>query len=244
MSLASNYSHMPDPHLLIVDDDREMCELLTTYLSSEGFRVSACHTGRDGLEKGIAGGFDVMILDLMIPELGGMEVLRRLRAKSSLPVLMLTANPGETERILGLEVGADDYMHKPFNPRELTARIRAILRRLQPTSRTLNETLELGDVVLKLGSREAVVGGRPLSLTSIEFDLLTNFLRKPGIVWDRSELTEAVLGHERMPYERAIDVHVSNLRRKLGKHPDSRERLQSIRAVGYIYTAPGDAHAT
>lgn len=230
----------PNDTILVIDDDVELCELVTEYLESEGFGVTVINDGTDGVEKALAEDFRLIILDVMLPGLNGLEVLRRIRAQSQVPVLMLTARGEEVDRIIGLEVGADDYLPKPFNPRELVARIRAILRRVYPqgseSAPSQPERLTHGDIELDLGTRAVQRAGNTVVLTTVEFDLLEVFLRATGNVMKREELVECVLGRAFSPFDRSIDMHVSKLRRKLGTHPDGSERIKSIRSVGYLYT--------
>lgn len=231
---------MPETNILIVDDDRELCELLSEYLKAEGFAVRCVFQGRDGVESALSGEYALVVLDFMLPEFNGMEVLRRIRAQSQIPVLMLTARVEETDRILGLEIGADDYMHKPFNPRELAVRIRAILRRTHAAapSEAVQDMVSLGDISVYIGAREVRKAGVSVSLTAIEFGLLLALLRSAGKVLTREDLTRAAFERKRLPYERTIDMHVSNLRKKLGDHPGGQERIRGVRSVGYLYTLP------
>lgn len=229
--------------ILIVDDDVELCQLLTKYLAHDGFQVVAVHNGVEGIERALSGEFALVILDLMLPGLGGTEVLSRIRSRSGLPVIMLSARGEETDRIRGLEKGADDYVPKPFNPRELSARIHSVLRRVPPVKNPEAYSplghIGIGDVELDTGSRSVRRGNRTVDLTSVEFDLLEVFFRAPGRVIPRDELTRVVLGRELNPLDRSIDVHVSNLRRKLGPLPDCGERIKAVRSVGYLYVMPG-----
>jgi DNA-binding response OmpR family regulator len=229
--------------LLVIDDDVELCDLLTEYLLAEGFRVEAAQRGDVGLERALSGEFALVILDVMLPRIKGYEVLRRIRAQSQTPVIMLTARGEEVDRILGLEIGADDYVPKPFNPRELLARIQAVLRRSSPGANDLNPPAPVhvvfGDIELDEGRRAARCGKRDLELTSVEFELLSSFIRAPGEVIEREELVKSVLGRELSPFDRSIDVHVSNLRRKLGPAPDGGERIKAIRNVGYLLLGLG-----
>lgn len=226
--------------LLLVDDDVELCELLAAYLGPEGFEVEARHDGITGLEAALGERFGLVVLDVMLPGLGGLEVLRRIRERSRIPVLMLTAKGDDVDRIVGLEMGADDYLGKPFNPREMLARIRAIGRRTQPPEdgRAPARQLLVGDVALDPGAREATLRGAALDLTAVEFSLLELLLRDAGTVVTREVLSRQVLGRDPSPVDRSIDVHISNLRRKLG--PDARggERIRTVRGVGYLYAAP------
>ena len=230
--------------VLVIDDDVELCELVTEYLQTEGFRVEVVNDGADAVEMALSGTFRLIILDVMLPGLNGFEVLRRIRARSQIPVLMLTARGEEVDRIVGLEVGADDYLPKPFNPRELVARIRAILRRTQGKDSgfvpSQPESLSLGDIDLDTGTRRVQCAGQAIELTTVEFDLLEEFLRTAGSVMKREELVERVLGRTFSPFDRSIDMHVSKLRRKLGPHPDGSQRIKSIRSVGYLYTSSPD----
>lgn len=229
--------------LLVVDDDVQLCELLTEYLEGEGFSVASAHDGESGLERALSGDYSLMVLDVMLPGIHGLEVLRRIRSESSLPVVMLTARGEEVDRIVGLEIGADDYLPKPFNPRELLARLRAVLRRAAPSEQPEeNEggppALRLGDICLDGSRRTVTRAGEDVTLTAAEFDLLELFLRSVGQVVSRDEIAEQVLGRTLHAHDRSIDMHVSKLRRKLGPHPDGKERLKSIRSVGYLYTRP------
>jgi two-component system response regulator CpxR len=224
--------------VLIIDDDEELCDLVSEYLSVEGFEVESMHDGDAGLERARAGVFDLAILDVMMPKKNGFDVLRELRKSSRLPVLMLTARGDDMERIVGLEIGADDYLPKPFNPRELVARIRAILRRAsgEVTDLNLPEKIVVDDLELSASSRSAAIDGIEVVLTSLEFDLLAALARHAGNVVKKEELSETVLERELSPYDRSLDMHISNLRKKLGLRPDGSERIKTIRSVGYIYT--------
>lgn len=224
--------------VLIIDDDEELCDLVSEYLSVEGFEVESMHDGDAGLERARAGVFDLAILDVMMPKKNGFDVLRELRKTSRLPVLMLTARGDDMERIVGLEIGADDYLPKPFNPRELVARIRAILRRASGEAVDLNlpEKIVIDDLELSASSRSATIDGTEIVLTSLEFDLLAALARHAGNVVKKEELSETVLERELSPYDRSLDMHISNLRKKLGLRPDGSERIKTIRSVGYIYT--------
>ena len=225
--------------VLIIDDDIELCELLVARMSGEGFEIEAVHEGKRGLERALSRDHSLVVLDLMLPGMGGLEVLRRVREQSPIPVLVLTARGEDVDRILGLEIGADDYLPKPFNPRELIARIRAILRR---TVRVAIGThpLIVGDIRLDPAAREARIQGRLLSLTSVEFALLEMLLQHAGRSVTREELTEAVLGRKPGPFDRVIDVHVSNIRKKLGGSQGF-ERIKSIRGSGYLFVVRPEA---
>jgi two-component system response regulator CpxR len=225
--------------VLVIDDDRELCELVREYLVQECFYVDLIHEGRHGLEQALSGKYDVVILDVMLPGMNGLQVLQAIRRASRVGVLMLTARGEDVDRILGLEHGADDYLAKPFNPRELVARIRAVLRRLRPAGASDGlwspERLELGDLHLDHGSRTCRLGGAPIDLTTTEFDLLVALAKSSGRVISRRDLVRVVLDREFSPFDRSIDVHVSNLRKKLGLLPEGIERIRSVRNVGYLY---------
>jgi len=224
--------------ILVIDDDIELCELVIEYLTAEGFQVEQVHEGLKGVDMALSGDFALVILDVMLPEINGFEVLRRIRAKARVPVLMLTARGDDVDRIVGLELGADDYLPKPFNPRELVARIHAILRRARPASAadTGPEKVTFENVSVETGSRTAYLDGKPIDLTGVEFELLHAFLKEPGTVLKREELVRRILGRELSPFDRSIDMHVSNLRKKLGPKEDGSERIKSIRGIGYLYT--------
>jgi two-component system, OmpR family, response regulator CpxR len=229
-------------HVLVVDDDVELCELLAQYLKAEGFDLEAVANGEQGVGRALSGEHALIVLDVMLPGMQGFEVLRQIRAQSRIPVLMLTARGDDLDRILGLELGADDYLPKPFNPRELAARIRAILRRAKPQppelAPHLPEPILLGDLELDNAARMVRRDGEPLNLTTVEFQLLEVLLRAAGQVVTREVLVREVLGREFSPFDRSIDVHVSNLRKKLGPHPDGTERIKGVRGFGYLYAVP------
>jgi two-component system response regulator CpxR len=231
--------------ILLIDDDTELCELLTDYLRPEGFEITPVHDGIQGLQTAIsrAGQYDLIVLDIMLPGMNGFEVLRRLRSQSDTPVLMLTARDEEVDRIVGLEMGADDYLSKPFNPRELIARARAILRRTKDrhdrsAAPFSPEKIIVGDIELDTGTRVVLRNGERLDLTSVEFSFLEILLRAAGHVVTREQLTEGVLGRTLTAYDRSVDVHLSSLRKKLGHKFGEIERIKTIRGVGYIYVNP------
>jgi DNA-binding response OmpR family regulator len=232
----------PGQRVLVVDDDLELCQLISQYLERRGFSVEAVQSGGEGVERALSGQHAIVVLDVMLPGITGLEVLRRVRAQSRLPVLMLTAQGNEQDRILGLEMGADDYLPKPFNPRELSARIEAILRRSAPDLTEIRpgstERVEVEDVELDKGARIARRAGQPIDLTTVEFDLLETMLRSAGRVLSREEMVRGVLSREFSPYDRSIDTHVSNLRKKLGPRPDGLERIKGVRGIGYLYVLP------
>jgi two-component system response regulator CpxR len=232
--------------VLIVDDDVELCELVAEYLRTEGFETEAVHNGNRGLDRALSGDHVLVVLDVMLPGMNGLDVLRRLRTHSEVPVLILTARGDEVDRIVGLEIGADDYLPKPFNPRELVARIRAILRRAQPVSEhddPVSQRIAVGDVQLDPASRTVRRGGEPVELTSVEFSLLELLMRAAGHVVTREQVAKDVLGRQFMAYDRSIDMHVSKVRRKLGPQPNGDERIKTIRGVGYIYAVPAEPAA-
>lgn len=225
--------------ILLIDDDEELCELVSEYLTVEGFETEAVHDGASGLEKAKSGKYDLITLDVMLPKMNGFDVLRSLRETSKVPVLMLTARGDDMERIVGLEIGADDYLPKPFNPRELVARIRAILRRMTETEEVTpisNEKIQVEDIEISIAARSARRRGEDLGLTAVEFDLLVALLREAGKVVKKEDLSETVLDRKLSPYDRSLDMHISNLRKKLGERADGEDRIKTIRSVGYIYT--------
>ena len=217
---------------LLIDDDVELCELVTDYLGGEGFTVESVHDGETGLARAREERHDLVVLDVMLPGLPGFEVLRRLRETSMIPVVMLTARGDEVDRIVGLEMGADDYLTKPFNPRELAARLRAVLRRAEAEP-AAGDRLVVDDLVIDLGARAVTVGGHGVTLTGVEFSLLETLARSAGAVVARDELSRAALYRRASAFDRSLDVHVSNLRRKLGPAADGGERIATVRGVGY-----------
>jgi two-component system, OmpR family, response regulator CpxR len=227
--------------ILIIDDDVELCELVEEYLSREGFEVEAVHNGDKGLERALSGDHALIVLDLMLPGMMGLDVLRRLRSESRIPVLILTARGEDVDRIVGLEIGADDYLAKPFNPRELLARVRAILRRSQGGPASSAAPVRVGDVELDPGARTVTRDGQPLELTAVEFSLLEALMRAAGQVVTREYLAQTVLGRRFVAYDRSIDMHVSKLRKKLGTQPGDGERIKTVRGVGYIYARSSEA---
>jgi DNA-binding response OmpR family regulator len=235
----------PVPRILVVDDDLELCELLTEYLQPEGFDVDAVFDGLQGVDRALSGRYSLLILDVMLPGVRGFEALRQIRAKSAMPIIMLTARDEDIDRILGLEIGADDYLAKPFNPRELAARIQAVLRRSASTTREIArvgpQRIRLGDVELDEGARVVRRQNREVELTSVEFDLLAFFMRNPVKVLEREEIVKQILGRESAPEDRSIDVHISNLRKKLGRAADGSDRIRAIRGIGYIFVIPAKA---
>ncbi len=225
--------------ILIIDDDEEFCELISEYLTVEGFEVRAMHDGETGLAEALKDEHDMLILDVMLPKKNGFDVLRDLRKESKIPVLMLTARGEDMERIVGLEIGADDYLPKPFNPRELVARLRAVLRRVESVrdaQKLSSEKILIEDIEISLSGRSVKVDDNLLSLTAIEFDLLVSLAKNVGKVVKKEDLSMDVLERELSPFDRSLDMHISNLRKKLGKREGGEARIKTIRSVGYIYT--------
>ena len=223
--------------ILLADNDIELSDMLVDYLSEEGFEVDVAHDGDAALIKALANPYDLLILDVMMPNRNGFDVLRELRAQSLLPVLMLTARGDGVDSIVGLELGADDYLAKSSNPRVLVARIRAILRRAE--SHNTNERADqiaLDDIVMHPRSRTVVCNNAPVSMTSTEFSVLDVLLREAGNIVTKATLSERALGRKLSRYDRSLDMHVSNLRRKLGPQSDGQERIKTVRGVGYIYS--------
>lgn len=215
-----------------MDDDAELCLLLSEFLKREGFEIECEHEGRSGLEKALSSGADLVVLDVMLPGLDGFEILRRLRPQSKVPVIMLTARGEDVDRIVGLELGADDYLPKPFNPRELTARIRAVLRRYEQRPAAAAGRLEVGGVTLDPGTREVQSGGKRADLTTFEFDILEVLMRSAGHVVSRDALMENFYNRKATPFDRSIDMHISHLRKKIERGD---ELIKTIRGVGYQF---------
>ena len=246
-TVASLSAQSPVTRVLLVDDDAELAELVGEYLGREGFSLEAEADGTRAVDRVTSGDHQLVVLDVMLPGVNGFDVLRSIRATSRIPVLMLTARGDEVDRIVGLELGADDYLSKPFNPRELVARIRAVLRRTQLDARTTGdrptERLSIDDVLVDVGRRIVRRGDTLVELTAVEFALLELLMRAAGTVVRRDDLARGALGRSLLPFDRSIDVHVSRVRKKLGPRPDGGERIATLRAVGYLYTragAPGD----
>ncbi len=228
-------------NILVIDDDTELCELLGKYLYSEGFNVDTVHDGQSGIERALSGEYTLVILDVMLPGLDGFEVLRQLRSQSAIPVIMLTAKGEEVDRIVGLELGADDYLPKPFNPRELLARLKAIQRRIKLFTQNHPEPLQrqilsIGDVQLHLSTMSLLQNGKEIRVTAAEFYLLRELLLAAGKVISREELAQKVLGRQLAMFDRSIDVHIASLRKKLGHEFEGTERIKTIRGAGYMYT--------
>jgi two-component system response regulator CpxR len=225
--------------VLVIDDDTELCELLSEYLEQEGYEVEAVHEGVRGSQRALEADVELVVLDVMLPGLNGFEVLRTIRASSDVPVIMLTARGEEVDRIVGLEIGADDYLPKPFNPRELAARLRAVMRRAGSRGgegeTAIPDQLEVGDLRIDTGARAVYVGDQEVALTGIEFSLIEVLVRAAGTVVERDALSREALGRRASVFDRSLDVHLSNLRHKLGPLPDGGERIKTVRGVGYQY---------
>ena len=220
--------------VLLVDDDVELTSMLAQYLQREGFHVHAVHDGESGAIAAASGRYEIAVLDVMLPGMSGMEVLRRIRTDSRIPVLMLTARGDNIDRIVGLDMGADDYIPKPCMPGELVARLRAVLRRTAPNDEPgAPRRLKLGGLELMPGSRSATWQGRPLELTGTEFSLLDVLARQAGQLVSRQDISKRAFGRPLERFDRRIDVHISSIRQKLGLRPDGQSWIQSVRGMGY-----------
>jgi two-component system response regulator CpxR len=223
--------------VLIVDDDAELCEMLAELFAPKGLRLEPAHDGRRGLARALGGGYDLVLLDAMLPDLDGFEVLRLLRRRSPVPVIMLTARTTPEDRVAGLDAGADDYLPKPFGTAELLARIRAVLRRAGLGPREV-EALEEGPIRLVPSAREACASGVPVALTTVEYDVLEYLVRAAGRVVSRDELSTALYRRRPSRFDRAVDMHISNLRKRLGGHG---ALIRTVRGVGYLFRSdPGE----
>jgi len=220
------------PAILLIDDDVELCQMMREFLGGHGFHVAAAHDGPSGLSAALTGGWDLVILDVMLPVIDGYEILRQLRRRASVPVIMLTARASERDRVAGLEEGADDYLVKPFAALELLARIRAVLRRAGDAGGVVRRVLERGDLRLDVESRELRCDGTPIAVSESEVAILEALMRAAGRTVSRDELAAVLYQREATPYERSVDVHVSHLRKKL--EPHSHATIRSARGVGYV----------
>jgi two-component system response regulator CpxR len=227
--------------ILIIDDDEELCSLLVEYLKPEGFTVDTTYSAETGIVMAVEGSYSLVILDLMLPgQLNGFDVLQKIRSSKSMPVLMLSARGEDVDRIIGLDMGADDYLAKPFNPRELLSRIKAILRRFKPlppeqlTPVGCNK-FRIGDIELNSGSRTVSKAGKLIDLTSVEFNILETLMINVGKIISRDELAKNILGRSLSPFDRSVDVHISNLRKKIGIAANESEQIKSIRGAGYVF---------
>ena len=230
--------------ILMIDDDVKLCRLVRDYLQPLGYRVSIANTGQDGLTLASGESFAAVILDVMLPGMNGLEVLKHLRESSSVPVLMLTGRGEEPDRIVGLELGADDYLPKTFSTRELLARLRAVIRRSSITAAAApaqqqDPMITVGNLSINIGSRSVELEGAPLPLTAVEFDILTSLARAAGIVKTREQLLLEVADRDFEVFDRSIDVHVSSLRKKLGDDPKTPRFITTVRSVGYMMRKPG-----
>lgn len=219
--------------VLLIDDDTELTALMENFLGGQGFEVDVAHDGTAGLAKALAGECDIVLLDGMLPGLDGLEVLRQLRRRSAAPVIMLTARSAPTDRIAGLDTGADDYLTKPFGPEELVARIRAVMRRATPASAAKSEPLEIGALRLEPSSRQVQLRGEAVGVTGAQFDILEYLMRNAGRAVSRDELTSVLHQRESTPFERWLDVHISQLRKRI--EADGEDRIQTVRGVGYLF---------
>jgi len=232
---------MPDSKILIIDDDRELGEMLKEFLAPDHLDVSARLNGEDGLQALQDETWDLLILDIMLPGMNGIDVLKQIRQDSDIPVIMLTARGDDVDRILGLEFGADDYLSKPFNPRELLARIKAIMRR-SGSDEKRGKSLTVGALQLDVDSRRVSAGGESIRLTGTEFELLRCLAESPGKVVPKEQLTQEVLGRRHLPYDRSIDTHVSNVRGKLSGAGVDNPSIRSQRGVGYLLVVDVEGH--
>jgi len=228
--------------ILIVDDDKKLCRLIADYLEPMGYDVEAAHDGWQGLDMILKGDYHAVILDVMMPKMDGFEVLKKLRETSDIPVLMLTARGEETDRIVGLEIGADDYLPKTFSSRELLARLRAVTRRYSTAKQKTgikdgNAPLRFNDLHIDQDARTAQLNDETLKLTPIEYDLLISLAKASGRVLSRDQLLDAVAGRSYDVFDRSVDVHISSLRRKLGENPRNPRFIQTVRSAGYMFIA-------
>ncbi len=228
---VASFFHMSDTSILLVDDDAELCALMADFFARHGIRVESVHDGSRGLARALEGGFDLILLDVMLPALDGVELLRQIRKRSAIPVIMLTARTAQSDRVAGLDAGADDYLPKPFGPEELLARIRAVLRRAGKAEPPTGQVLEAAGVRLNPQTREVWSGGEPVELTSIEFDILEVLVRAAGRIVSRDELSTVLYQRRSSPFERSLDVHISHLRKKLEEGGGA---IRTIRGVGYL----------
>jgi DNA-binding response OmpR family regulator len=239
-------TNIPANAVLVIDDDRKLCRLIRDYLKPLGYAVTVVHTGPEGVTQAAAQPWHAIILDVMLPGLDGFEVLKQIRRASDVPVLMLTARGDEADRIVGLEIGADDYLPKTFSPRELLARLRAVTRRASRVTRPEKETAEeivVGQLRINLGTRTVVLDDEALALTPVEFDLLASLARAAGRVKSRDQLLEEIRERSYEVFDRSIDVHISSLRKKLGDDPKEPRFIRTLRSAGYLFINP-DAEET
>lgn len=228
----------PQPRILLVDDDDVLLDMLAEYLEAEGCYIDKARHGKAAIDRIAERRYDMVVLDIMMPELNGIETLKRIRTYSGVPVIMLTARGDDLDRIVGLELGADDYLPKPCNPRELYARIKAVLRRSSAAANDVTKSMRIGDLALDAGTRSVKIGEQDIVLTQTEFDLLWLLIRTPDRVVLKQDISKQVLDKPLSQWDRSIDVHISNLRKKLGKHANGKERIRTLRGSGYLYTSP------
>lgn len=222
--------------ILIADDDVELCSLLSEYLSQEDMQVDQVHDGQSAINKLSNSSYDLLILDVMMPIMNGINTLAELRKTNPTPIIMLTAKGDKIDRIVGLEMGADDYVAKPCDPRELVARIRAVTRRTKNNGRLLqSDKIKVDDLVVNKKNRQVLLSGNSIALTSTEFDFLIQLLENPGALVSREDLSQKVLGKKIQPHDRSIDMHISNIRKKLGPNSSNLERIKTLRGNGYQY---------
>ncbi len=227
--------------ILIIDDDIEMCDLLSKFLTRENFEVETANTGEEGLAKLELEKHEFAILDVMLPDTMGFDVLRRIRTISTIPVLMLTAKGDEIDRIIGLEIGADDYLPKPFNPRELVARIQAVFRRIEASSsKDQTEKLTVGDLLIELESRTVFLGEKVVELTTTEFDVLKVLVNSAGKIVSRDKIAEDGMDKRLALFDRSVDMIISKIRQKIGRDGNNLERIRAVRNAGYIYAKPSE----
>jgi DNA-binding response OmpR family regulator len=231
-------------HILVVEDDRVLARFLKTTLQDNGYDVTLAFDGRSGIEKALSGKYDLIILDLKLPEVDGLEICRQVRASSGyIPILILSSKSSETDRVLGLEMGADDYLTKPFGVRELIARVKALFRRRDALKNSDNSELkviELPDISIDLDKRTVVHKGKNIDLTAKEFDLLVQFARHPGRVYSRSQLLDLVWGYAYKGYEHTVNSHINRLRAKIEEDPNKPRHIITVWGVGYKFLSPGD----
>ena len=227
-----------DNSLLLVDDDRELCGMLQSYLAQEGFKTDVVHDGKLAIDRVLSSNYNLVILDIMLPGLSGFDVLKTIRETSCIPVLMLTARGEDVDSVVGLELGADDYLAKPCNPRVLVAHIRAILRRSPSNtlSDNIDDQLSVGDIELYPHSRTVLREQDPVPLTSTEFTILEILMRNAGNIVNKNELSEIALGRKLAHFDRSLDVHISNVRKKLGLSSENNDRIKTVRNVGYLFS--------
>jgi two-component system response regulator CpxR len=225
------------PKLLLVDDDIELCELLSEYLQTEGFLTDCLHDGLEAVKLGSTGKYDLIILDVMLPTMNGLQVLKEVQSNTDTPILMLTARGDDTSRIIGLEIGADDYLAKPCNPRELVARIRAVLRRTKVKRAATPkefESVSVDDIGIQTHTRTFIKAGEIVELTNSEYNILLYLMENVGQVIHKNELYQQAFGREYVAYDRTLDMHISNLRAKLAKNKKGQHYIQTVRGIGYI----------